>query len=533
MIQSTNANAARLSFLVIITVSAVWFLETAAVGATISHDLSSYLAPAVSLVNGTGAPYVDYFDVKPPALIFLLVPWVWAIGHSLLSMLVLDSILLTGMLLLFLACLNRISTGLVRDAAYIFALGVSITTNQFTMFFLSETLGNFLIFAAFALLFFARSYAAAWFLSGLLLFLAGQVKEVYFFAVLATMFLAGWQGRPVWVELGLVILGWVAGLTTILALLVVVDALSAYVEVLRYKATIFRLGGLQAIFGQTVQLLYVLSLSKTKLWFVILTSILALAFIWRQAVGSRDLLRDVVTFQEGRLAASAILFFAIAFGFVWQGKPPASNHYIVSPWFPFVLAISGWLTYVSGKLMETAPTTIPNISKRSVSAFVQLWVLICLFPGLGVLPALSEQVSARTKAGSLGIPILEAPAALGLYLTAMKYLPADGCLQQIYGWDAGAAHIYTRSSPCSRFFIANLITTTTNKAEYRSELMQSPPAVVIYSPGGADLDVEAFERTVFPWKRVLDSCYFKTASPIVYATSKPRELLKSCIADQL
>ena len=52
----------------------------------VSEDLASYLAPAVAIVRGTGAPYVNYFDVKPPGLIFFFVPWIALFGWSMKSL---------------------------------------------------------------------------------------------------------------------------------------------------------------------------------------------------------------------------------------------------------------------------------------------------------------------------------------------------------------------------------------------------------------------------------------------------------------
>ena len=36
---------------------------------SINHDLSSYLSPAVALLENYGLPYKDYFDIKPPLFV--------------------------------------------------------------------------------------------------------------------------------------------------------------------------------------------------------------------------------------------------------------------------------------------------------------------------------------------------------------------------------------------------------------------------------------------------------------------------------
>ena len=44
---------------------------------SINHDLSSYLSPAVALLENYGLPYKDYFDIKPPLSIFFLYVWIF------------------------------------------------------------------------------------------------------------------------------------------------------------------------------------------------------------------------------------------------------------------------------------------------------------------------------------------------------------------------------------------------------------------------------------------------------------------------
>jgi hypothetical protein len=52
---------------------------------TIKHDLSAYVAPADSLARGAGAPYVNYWDIKPPLLIAINYAWILAFGKTLLG----------------------------------------------------------------------------------------------------------------------------------------------------------------------------------------------------------------------------------------------------------------------------------------------------------------------------------------------------------------------------------------------------------------------------------------------------------------
>src|SRR3990167_4993245 len=80
----------------------------------------------------------------------------------------------------------------------------------------------------------------------------------------------------------------------------------------------------------------------------------------------------------------------------------------------------------------------------------------------------------------------------------------------VYGWGVGKSYFYSNRKPCTRFFLANILPEKHNN-EYRTSLINNPPAVIVYTLGGADLNTENFEKNVFNFTDVLKDCYQQDA----------------------
>lgn len=93
--------------------------------------------------------------------------------------------------------------------------------------------------------------------------------------------------------------------------------------------------------------------------------------------------------------------------------------------------------------------------------------------------------------------------------------------------------------PCSKYFLPNLIVDSPfHQLQFKLELLQQPPTVVLYGNGlGADLNVAEFEQRVVPWTTILRTCYRKTTLDTEFVTQKSDAELRDCLthvmADQL
>jgi hypothetical protein len=67
-------------------------------------------------------------------------------------------------------------------------------------------------------------------------------------------------------------------------------------------------------------------------------------------------------------------------------------------------------------------------------------------------------------------------------------------------------------------------------------MVARPPDVIVYATDTGDLDnlnVPAFERTVFPYPAVLAACYKPSSAASVYLANGPGAAQSDCIANQL
>jgi hypothetical protein len=524
------AAALRPAVLVVGSAIFVWFLAASSViasGGVISNDLSSYLAPAVAMLRGTGAPYSGYFDIKPPGLIFLFVPWVAAFGRSMPSLLVLDVLLLAGNLAMFWLVLRRIAPPLVRDAVYIASVVIVWCLGSFGgMVLLSETIGSLLLLIAFWMALRFRSRAAGFLVIGALCALSSQVKEVWVFSVVPFALLALADRRAARRTLPALAAGWLAMIALIAGGLVAVGALGAYGDVLRYKAGLFPLPGLRATAvaaGQTM-------VAEASILFL-LAPLLPLAVVVTLAARSREeglraALGTLAGFGSGSLGLAVLVWLSLVPAFVWQAKPLA-EHYFLALFLPFMVVVGAALAYV-------VDAWAPSRASRGRLVAVGLVVVLALLPSGDAVAGLAGRGTELAAVdAALPFPATETADELAVYAAAASHLGGSGCLQVVYHWEAGAAYIYTGAEPCSRYFLANLLTTPGTQAEYRRDLTARPPTVLIYQATAVELDVATFERTVFPYADVIAACYAGTGNPSVFVARYGEGEQSRCIGDRL
>ncbi|CTQ63117.1 hypothetical protein [Roseibium album] len=513
---------------ILLTVFCVAFVLTQTVEATIKHDLSSYLAPAVAYIEGYGAPYVDFFDIKPPVAIFFLVPWTGVFGFSLISMVVLDAITLFLLFYLFFRLLSICKSDLFVYFIFLYALVYALSYRLFGLMLLTETVGLVFVFFSLLLAFSQQSGMKSWFLAGMLLQFAGQVKEVYAFTPIIFAAFVWLDNRFYLREALTAFLGWCVGGLVVFFLLFSSDSHVAYLDVLAFKADAFRVQDLVTMVLRMIKGLAAFSGSRLKFYlFFVPSLILLIVFVWwihaqRKPFGLRAGSRAHIA------SVFALLLLAVIVGFAWQGKPP-SGHYAVSIFFPYMLFICAWFAALREMLPAIAKPKKMGLGTGTISMVLLVWFCAVLTPGLKLPAQTSQQIVSHIRGGGFSIPELEGEEALSRYRFVSSNLQEGDCLQQAYGWAAGTAYLYTGTKPCSRHFLANLITNETTVNEYVQDLQQSSPTVVIYNPAGADLDVELFEKSIFPWGEIVSNCYLPTEFATIFVASVQLDGLENCI----
>jgi len=448
----------------------------------VSHDLSSFLAPVVSITNGHSGLYATYFNVTPPGIHVTLLPWVWLFGPGIWSMYALHSLFVVGHQGTLFLALQKLLTPTDASLIFVATSVVMLTRDVFDEMLLStELVGNTFILAGFCVLPFRsttpslRLWAAG---IGLLTF-AVLVREVYVFApIMAVLaFVWAYRGKANRLTATLKVVAWatVLGAGPPLTMLLALEGLGPYARVLHLKRVLFPWPDASRLTLAPLDA----SWTFITLWPSLLAPAAAAAI-------------SIISIRR-RQFPYVLLFCAIGVGlvgaaFTWQGKP-ASGHYLASllPPLAGLLAIS--LVQIRARLNRW-------------SGFVG--VLLLLVP----ITALSETAS---ELKSLRSPATWWTSTLGT--ANQETRPSESihpprCTQVVYGWNPGAFYIASESNPCSRYFLVNLIQySPSHRAEYLLQLWSSPPAVVIYDQSGADLDVVAFENDVLPWRSMLATCY--------------------------
>ena len=494
----------------------------------LDNDLSAYLAPAVAIVRGTGAPYVNFFDIKPPGLVFFFVPWIAVFGWSLRSLIVLDVLLLSGNLLLFFYLLRRVASPLLRDVVYGVSVIVAFGLQLFGgMFLISETIGSFLLLLAIAIALRFRFRPQAFLVIGALCALSGQIKEAWIFCIIPFGVLAVLDRPTRWRSLACLAAGWVAVMGLIVGSLVADGALGAYVDVLHYKATLFPLPGFVPAAKAFAKDVVSESVSVFFLW-PMLPVVVGISLCFRvRVLGVTAALRELVRFKDSVLLISFATWVCLMVGYVWQAKP-VQGHAFVILFFPFLWLTASGLVYVHHAFSDSNRGLLAS---RGLAAIMIGSILI---PSTTVIGGLGDRYRELRQSDQISpLLALEDAASLHMYSVISSHLTGTRCLQVAYGWNSGAAYVYTGANPCSRYFLANLLTDDVVDAEFRSDMTSKPPDVIVYATDMANLDVQSFEKSVFPYTQVLAWCYTPSDTPTVFVARYGPADQSVCIGHQL
>jgi hypothetical protein len=490
-------------------------------------DLSTYLLPGRSLLDGGGSLYVDYFDIKPPLTYALLVPWLAVAGPSLLGWWVLYALLLLAMfaaqwLLLRTVLGPWLALVAFASMAFVF-VGESVLEE---LFFITEVMG--LVLVLWGLLLAVRR-GPWWLLAGAaLVTAAGQVKEVFILAPLAVIPLAlsSRRGR-------LRGLAWAAGgvaAATALTVVVMVawgdGVLAAYGEVLGLKRDRFAAPGVGGLFDRSMD--YVAEVAAwLPLLVVFAAAILVTALALRRRRGQPG---DEVPGWTLVHTSFVVLFAGIAAGFVWQGAP-LIRHYavaVIPPLFLLLGALLGWAWPIVASV------------KQWWGRVLAAALIVGLVPAVGsilwAMGAVTGYSPARLVASA---GALESDEALAGFRRVAEATVVGDCIQVAYGWSASAYHWYSGRPPCARFFVPPLDLTPDLRREYQQALITRPPDLIVYDPVLAvSTTVPAEEGTpdevVFPFAAVVASCYEPVpGDPLLFRPRGTIDVASQCIADQV
>lgn len=491
-------------------------------------DLSTYLLPGRGLLDGSGALYVDYFDIKPPFTYAPLVPWLWLVGPGLLGWWVLYAALLAVMFvaqwLLLRTVLNPwLSLWLFASMALVM-VGAAVLEE---LFFITEVMGLVLILVGLRI---ALRATPRWlFVGALFITMAGQVKEVFILAPLALVPLIFGDLRQRWRNLAAVLAGGATAALIVILTLIAWGAgvFAAYLEVLQLKSSRFpppTAGELFQSIGEYAGEI----LAWLPLLFLFAVTAVVIAIVQRRNSAAGE---DTDAPRSATLWAFALVFVAVALGFIWQGAP-LIRHYAVAVIPPLFLLLAAVLAWVWPKAR-----TLPG----AWAVIAPAVLLIGTAPAVGYLlwagGAITGYSPGRLIAAAQN---LESREDLEAFDQIAQATSAQDCIQVAYGWSASAYYWYSEREPCARFIVPPLDLSPELRTEYQEALIANPPPLLVVDTAfTAETTVDEAEGTpdevIFPFQQVAQQCYRPLdGSDILFIpTAENPSATSDCIADQV
>lgn len=498
----------------------------------IEGDLSTYLLPAKYAAEGWGTLYVDVFDLKPPLVFSVMVPWVGAAGWS-----------LAGLWLLYAALLGLVGAAfwlLLRSmlgpwwalAAFASACLVLVGFGMLEeILFTTEVLGLALVLWA---MWIGARAQRRWplFVAGLLAGLAGQAKEVYLLAPLALIPLAlrgQADARRRWGRVAALGGGLATALALTLAVLVLwgPGTVSAYLGILGFKSRRFPAPDASTLAERLAEAMGAVS-QWLPLAIVTIGTALVLAIAARvRARAPGDPERGSAHDAVGM--ASVTLVVVVLAGLAWQGAPVVL-HYAIALVFPAMLALAALIRWGRDAAVELELS-------RPLGIAASIALLAGLVPSAGALAWSAGRAISVDPVGVVAAATeLERPGDLAVFSRISDLAGPGSCIQVAYGWTAPAYYLYADRPACSRFAVPPLALDASLRSEHQQALIERPPAVLVLDPalrGETALpeDEGTPETSIFPFEAVAETCYEPVSdAPLLYVPRGAPEVTASCIA---
>lgn len=517
-----------LAFKLIVILNSVWLTYQSAPYLIFGHDFSSYQLLAETVGPGRGAPYLTYFDIKPPFLIYSVAFWIYVFGKSVVSIFIFNVVVISGLFLASERLIAMASNARYSKFVSLIAIILIDSTNYLSsMFFNSESLGLLLTLIGLTIL--LSPGGVTWLralVAGALFGAAFQTKEVYIFTAIIGGILclvSPMKKSTRWKICSSYTLGGVASQLLIGAALYLEGALFSYIEVVNFKSIIFPFPNLETLL---IRLEYLET--EVRIYYLNLFVMLALALVISIYHRGRFTLgKSFFSSQSFRLNSIYLIFLIlISIGFSWQGKP-MFGHYAITVIFPMLIFIFS----MAFSIIQVLKSFVIGRYKKLVLSLVAFVFLIA--------PAMSNfnVVNVNLEKANVTIQMvlaLNSKTEFPNFDSEIASLSSpDECIQVAYGWGSATIYNYADRKPCTKYFIANLIIGSVAQTEMRSELVANPPKLIIYDVGGADLDIQSFEQNIFPYANVIESCYKKTSVSSIWVARTQPFVTRVCIKDLL
>ena len=486
----------------------------------IGHDLVSYVLPAFAMENNLGSPYNDYYINRPPGAFVFIQLWAKVFGYKLQSWVILESILLFFISLLLYSVFSFLIPKFASVISAFLALFILLFSGTLSMFLPLEIIGVFIVLLATRTLIFDSSSLQRKVVFFALLIFAASVREqysiVFVLMYLSVVISKAREQKPIRTTqaclLGVLLTG------SILCLHFLMHSnFASFVSVFKdefnsekhpfsnYFGWIFdaisfhSVTSFSSLVFEPQNHLYIICIA----FFCLLFSICV--FLKNSPLNSR-MFAPFIVGMTGLSLISSVSWQSSGFRF--------SSHYAISSLIGIFLCtvslISFLIRFVRLKF---------DLQKKW--AHIPLVLLLVLAPSsetIDLFRITLNKTSAFAPTTQFSRFTSDQPSLNEL--KAAEIIRGSSkdfqCSISVYGWGSGSFYLFSKSKPCTKYFLPNLVSSERMAIDYKSELEQNPPRVINYGCldylSCSDLDISEFETIVFPYSKVIADCYLYIAT---------------------
>ncbi len=488
----------------------------------VGSDGASSVVSAISHNYGLGVPYKDYWEYRPPGFILLVDYWVRVFGFRIFTFKLLEIVVRFG-----------VGLGIVLLARKIFPFFQALVVSFLTLFvffappfgtlMLAEPYGLFFSLLGLVFLLYLKDFKKRFFLAAFFLFLSGQMKDPYFLSIFAFIpvflyFLLSRDFRSLFKALIFTLFGFLSVFLILWTYLISLDACEAYIETFFFKSSNFGvriweyfeifLRLLNATFWKVRDSFFHFQYANIPFlffWFIVLvfSSFPKKSFSSLVKIKKENLILTFPSLSfpltDERLNALVVVFYSIGVFIGFMFNRGFSPHYLSMVIVPMFFS---WSIIIAS--IENSLRIIFNISRKNLIFLLLVFLLLLPKKWIYVQYQDIDYVNVFRQA-YINLNLLDDDLTVENYIKSKTSI--DDCMLSLYGWKSPEPHLYSMRRPCSRIIHANMVNTPQQEIEYREAIFKNPPAVIVYSLAGADMDVLKFDREVINFTKIIKNCY--------------------------
>jgi len=305
-------------------------------------------------------------------------------------------------------------------------------------------------------------------------------------------------------------------------------SISAYVEVFKYKQFMFPFT-FEKMSQNILPGFYAAERTFTEFMrgLSILIGLAAISFyfvnkskkmIFMQNHGSQLIMRPTTIVNSEKTSKYSALLYAIGsfLGFGLGGS--YGSHYLIQTVVPF---------YIMGGLIVSY--LFSNVSYSFIKSKSVFWLLLILFMCSVVVITPKRQYLSSYLPRSVNFVTTD--QTYGFEKRIGELTTKDQCILSVYGWGVSENYLYSMRRPCTRFFLPNIVIQDWQKKEYARDIMENPPALIVYRTIDSDMDINKFESEVIDINMIVKNCYIQDKVEKIIFVPKVDDVLqlKNCV----